>query len=115
MLFAAVLLAQTFVERPSRATQAQPVTLVVDATRAGDGLLTVHERIPANPGDFTIVYPQWIPGEHGPTGPLNDLAALRDLSWRATARLAAGYSGSVRLPRYRAVGGARRSTSTSTS
>ena len=35
-----------------------------------------------------MVYPKWIPGEHGPTGPLNDLAALRissggePLDWR---------------------------------
>ena len=40
------------------------------------------------PDRFTIVYPKWIPGEHGPTGPLNDLAALRvsaggtPLDWR---------------------------------
>lgn len=88
MFIAAIMLAQVFVGRPSFATQAQPATLVVDATRAGDGFLTVHERIPAVPGDFTIVYPKWIPGEHGPTGPLNDLAALRvsadgqPLDWR---------------------------------
>ncbi len=47
-----------------------------------------HMTIPAKPGVFTIVYPKWIPGEHGPTGPLNDLAQLRvsadgrDLRWR---------------------------------
>ena len=33
--------------------------------------------IPVKPGPFTLVYPQWIPGEHGPTGPLNDLSELR--------------------------------------
>lgn len=50
--------------------------------------MKVHERIPAPAGAFTIVYPKWIPGEHGPTGPLNDLAALRvsaggtPLDWR---------------------------------
>jgi predicted metalloprotease with PDZ domain len=88
MLIAAALIAQAFVARPPFATETQPATLVVDATRAGDGLLTVHERIPAVPGEFTIVYPKWIPGEHGPTGPLNDLAALRvssdgqPLNWR---------------------------------
>ena len=48
----------------------------------------VHERIAVTPGAFTLVYPKWIPGEHGPTGPLNDLAALRisangnALDWR---------------------------------
>jgi predicted metalloprotease with PDZ domain len=70
------------------ATQERPATLLVDATRAADGIMEVHERIPAAPGSFTIVYPKWIPGEHGPTGPLNDLAALRvsanglPLDWR---------------------------------
>lgn len=51
--------------------------LVVDASRAADGILRVHERIPGVPGAMTIAYPKWIPGEHGPTGPLSDLAALR--------------------------------------
>lgn len=59
------------------ATERQPVALFVDASRAAEGLMFVRERIPATPGEFTIVYPKWIPGEHGPTGPLNDLAELR--------------------------------------
>jgi hypothetical protein len=74
--------------KPSMATQARPAVLVVDASRAGDGILRVHEQIPAAPGAMTIAYPKWIPGEHGPTGPLSDLAALRisadgaALDWR---------------------------------
>ena len=62
--------------------------LVLDASRAADGIMEVRERIPAAAGSFTLVYPKWIPGEHGPTGPLNDLAALRisangaALDWR---------------------------------
>jgi len=77
-----------FIAKPSLATQQRPATLVVDASRAADGILRVHERIPAAAGAFTLVYPKWIPGEHGPTGPLSDLAALRvssggvPLNWR---------------------------------
>ncbi|MFY9739152.1 MAG: hypothetical protein WAK11_08855 [Candidatus Cybelea sp.] len=77
-----------FVAKPSLATQQDPATLVLDASRAADGIMEVRERIPATAGSFTIVYPKWIPGEHGPTGPLNDLAALRvsadgaPLDWR---------------------------------
>jgi len=69
-------------------SQQQPTTLVLDASRAGDGIMRVREHIPAAAGSFTVVYPKWIPGEHGPTGPLNDLAALRisangaSLDWR---------------------------------
>jgi predicted metalloprotease with PDZ domain len=69
--------AAEFVAKPSLATEHDPATLVLDASRAPDGFMEVRERIPASPGPFTIVYPKWIPGEHGPTGPLNDLAALR--------------------------------------
>jgi predicted metalloprotease with PDZ domain len=80
--------AANFAAATPYATQAQPATLVLDASRAADGIMEVRERIPAAPGSFTVVYPKWIPGEHGPTGPLNDLAALRisangaALDWR---------------------------------
>jgi len=75
----------------SRDGAESPLTLIVDASGAANGIMRVRERIPAAPGPFTIVYPKWIPGEHGPTGPLNDLAALRisasgaDLDWRRDA------------------------------
>lgn len=86
-----LIAAASFAAATPYATQDRPVTLVVDATRAGDGFMEVRERVPAAPGPFTIVYPKWIPGEHGPTGPLNDLAALRisvngtPLDWRRDA------------------------------
>lgn len=86
-----MLAAAAFTAATPYATQERPATLVVDASRAADGILEVRERIPAQPGSFTVVYPKWIPGEHGPTGPLNDLAALRmtangsTLDWRRDA------------------------------
>jgi predicted metalloprotease with PDZ domain len=38
----------------------------------------LHARlaIPVQPGPLTLVYPKWIPGEHGPTGPIDDLAGI---------------------------------------
>lgn len=33
--------------------------------------------MPAAPGPMTLLYPQWIPGEHGPTGPIADVVNLR--------------------------------------
>jgi predicted metalloprotease with PDZ domain len=60
-----------------RASAAEPVTLVVDATQVSRGIAFVHERFFVHSGALTLVYPKWIPGEHGPTGPLADLAALR--------------------------------------
>jgi hypothetical protein len=29
------------------------------------------------PGPLTLLCPEWIPGEHGPTGPVTDLVNLR--------------------------------------
>jgi len=59
------------------ATQANPMTITLDETTAPRGFALTHMTIPVKPGPFTLVYPQWIPGEHGPTGPLNDLAVLK--------------------------------------
>ena len=61
---------------PSLATQANPMTLVLDARGAPRGLMHARLTIPARAGSFTLVYPKWIPGEHSPSGPLGDLAAL---------------------------------------
>jgi predicted metalloprotease with PDZ domain len=33
--------------------------------------------IPAAPGPLTLLYPKWIPGEHGPTGPITNLVGLK--------------------------------------
>jgi predicted metalloprotease with PDZ domain len=54
-----------------------PITLNVDATEAPRKLFHAHMTIPVNPGPLTLVYPKWIPGEHGPTGPIINLAGLK--------------------------------------
>src|ERR1039458_8835638 len=54
-----------------------PVRLQVDATDAPRRLFHVRMNIPAKPGPLTLLYPQWIPGEHGPTGPVTDLVNIR--------------------------------------
>ena len=49
----------------------------------------VHTQltIPARPGPLTLVYPKWLPGEHGPTGPLESMIGLHikanghELTW----------------------------------
>src|SRR5919202_1314827 len=64
------------------------IALMVDATDAPRKLFRAREVIPANPGPLTLYYPKWIPGEHGPTGPIINLAGLkftaggRTLQWR---------------------------------
>jgi predicted metalloprotease with PDZ domain len=72
---------------------AQPPTgtiaLLVDATDISHGILSVTQEIPlAAPGAVKLLYPQWIPGTHGPTGAVNALAGLevtaggQALPWR---------------------------------
>jgi len=69
-------------------TSAPQVTLSVDATEAPRKIFHATMTIPATPGTLTLYYPKWIPGEHGPTGPIQDLAGLKfwangkALSWR---------------------------------
>ena len=63
------------------------MTLVVDETQAARRIVSVREEIKTQPGVLDLAYPSWIPGEHGPTGPIQQTAALRiqaggsDLVW----------------------------------
>src|SRR6058998_3772909 len=56
---------------------AAPMTLRVDATEAPRKIYHAELNIPATPGPMALFYPKWIPGDHAPTGPINDLAGLR--------------------------------------
>jgi predicted metalloprotease with PDZ domain len=56
------------------------ITISVDASDAPRRIFHAALHIPVKPGPFTLLYPKWIPGEHGPTGPIADLASLRILA-----------------------------------
>jgi predicted metalloprotease with PDZ domain len=53
-----------------------PITITVDATDAPRKMLHADLIIPVQPGDLKLVYAKWIPGEHGPTGPIDNLAGI---------------------------------------
>jgi len=55
---------------------AAPVQIAVDLTDAGRHLVHTRMTIPASPGAMTLRYPKWLPGEHGPTGPIKNIAGL---------------------------------------
>jgi predicted metalloprotease with PDZ domain len=57
--------------------QNSEMKLRVDATDAPRHILHASMTIPAKPGPMTLLYPEWIPGEHGPTGPVVDLVGLK--------------------------------------
>ena len=51
--------------------------LQVDATDNVRHIFQVHETIPvATPGPVTLLYPRWIPGNHAPTGRIDEVAGL---------------------------------------
>ncbi len=56
--------------------QGSAITLNVDLTDATRKILHATEVMPVTPGPLTVVYPKWIPGEHGPTGPIENMAGF---------------------------------------
>ncbi|WP_369977674.1 M61 family metallopeptidase [Xanthomonas bundabergensis] len=64
------------------------IALQVDAGDVRQGIYRVRETIPVVPGRLTLLYPQWIPGDHSPSGPVAMLAGLTltangaPLAWR---------------------------------
>ena len=60
----------------------------VDATDLAHRVFRVHEVVPAQPGPLTLLYPQWLPGNHSPSGPIDKLAGLvvtangKTLTWK---------------------------------
>jgi predicted metalloprotease with PDZ domain len=81
---------------------APTVTLSVDASDAPRKMIHAQMQIPAKPGTLTLYFPKWIPGEHGPTGPIIDLTGLKftangkTLPWRRD--LLDGYTFHVEVP-----------------
>ena len=89
------LLLSTLLATPAFAAQPQPlpyppaipepvdapypgtIALTADVTDLVRHIVSVHETVPVQKaGDFVLLYPQWVPGDHGPTGPLAALAGL---------------------------------------
>src|ERR1700723_936263 len=59
------------------AQSSQVISLTVDATQAPIKLVHSHIVMPVKPGPLTLYYPKWIPGEHGPNGPIASLSGLK--------------------------------------
>ncbi len=76
------------IETQSTRVPKSPIILQVDMTDAPRHILHVQEQVPASSGEFTLEYPEWIPGNHRPTGPIDNVAGLfirangQNLPWR---------------------------------
>ncbi len=60
----------------AQTTPANPIHLTVDLTDAPRKMLHGEMTIPVTPGPLTLLYAKWIPGEHMPDGPIDNLAGL---------------------------------------
>jgi predicted metalloprotease with PDZ domain len=65
------------IEAPRDVAFPGQIRLHVDATDLARRIYRIHETIPvAGPGPMTLLYPQWLPGNHSPSGPLDQFAGL---------------------------------------
>jgi predicted metalloprotease with PDZ domain len=80
-LSAAIALAVLTVLLPDASAAAQPaasaIDIHVDVRRAPERIMHTRLAMPVGPGPLTLLYPKWLPGEHGPTGPIAELVGLK--------------------------------------
>src|SRR5690348_9000702 len=59
------------------AQRGEAISLTVDATQVPLGIVRTHMVMPVHSGALTLYYPKWIPGEHGPDGPISNVTGLK--------------------------------------
>jgi predicted metalloprotease with PDZ domain len=76
---------------PAPRDEAYPgvITVDVDARDVARGIVTFRQRIPVKgAGPLTLLYPEWLPGNHAPRGQIDKIAGLefsakgKPLAWR---------------------------------
>lgn len=86
----AVPISQTVPDAADTPYPGGTIALDIDATDIARGVYRVTETVPVAAGTtrLTLLYPQWLPGNHGPRGPLSELvdvkffAGGKPLSWK---------------------------------
>jgi predicted metalloprotease with PDZ domain len=68
--------------------QKPPIQITADLSEAPRKLYHAEVEIPVTPGPLTLITPEWIPGNHRPTGPVSDITGVvftangQTLPWR---------------------------------
>jgi len=75
-MFIAAAAARAAAPAPADTDYPGTLKLAVDATDLDHRVFRVREEIPVAPGRLTLFYPQWLPGNHGPRGPVDKMAGL---------------------------------------
>ena len=52
------------------------IAVEVDATNLGQRIFRVKQSIPVQAGHLVLLYPQWLPGNHAPRGPIDKIAGI---------------------------------------
>jgi predicted metalloprotease with PDZ domain len=72
----------------SLVAQKTPITITADLSDAPRKLYHAEVDIPVRPGPLALTTPKWIPGNHRPTGPVDDITGVvftadgKPLPWR---------------------------------
>ncbi|MGB5079054.1 MAG: peptidase M61 [Sphingorhabdus sp.] len=68
----------TSIPAPQDRPLAAPMQLEVDATDIARAIFNVRQRVPVEKGTpLVLLYPQWLPGKHGPRGALAEMTGLK--------------------------------------
>jgi predicted metalloprotease with PDZ domain len=79
--FAALLLALPAIAQ-------KPIQITADLSEAPRKIYHAEVEIPVSPGPITLITPEWIPGNHRPTGPVSNITGVvftangQTLPWR---------------------------------
>ena len=74
----AILFSFLFITPSAFSAEQRPaIQILVDATEAPRKIFHAKLVIPVSPGPLTLWYPKWLPGYHGPDGPIVDLTGLK--------------------------------------
>jgi predicted metalloprotease with PDZ domain len=88
LLIAVCVLAAPRAQAPAGSRVTGTITVALDVRDTPRKLLHVRETLNVTPGALTLVYPKWLPGEHAPDGPIDDLVGLnfsaagKSIAWR---------------------------------
>ena len=58
------------------AKQTTPIQITADLTDGPRKLYHAEVDIPVTPGPVSLTTPKWIPGNHRPTGPVDDITGV---------------------------------------
>jgi predicted metalloprotease with PDZ domain len=77
-----------FISTLTAIAQKPPIQITADLSEAPRKLYHAEVEIPVSPGPLTLITPEWIPGNHRPTGPVSDITGVvftangQTLPWR---------------------------------